>query len=158
MKKFMSVLLSVLLVFAVCSCATTEKAETVKYPLTYGLTEDSYATLVDALCEALELSEETLADYGGTEAVKKELKDQLVAQIPANFLTVSLVDEQTISVMAAGNTEQKANYKLENGVISVDWEAKGTYEQLGVVSEDFGVLRITTTSVSGFNLPLYLVK
>lgn len=158
MKKFMFVLLSVLLVFAVCSCATTAKEDKVNYPLTYVLTEDTYSTLSNAMFDALNLPEEKIAEYGGADAVKKVLSDQLVEQLPAGFLTVSLVDEQTITVVARGNEDQKASYKLEEGVLSVDWEGTGAYKQLAVVSEDFSVMRITTTNISGFNLPLYLAK
>ncbi len=155
MKKFMFILLSVLLVFAVCSCATT--AEKVNYPLTYVLTEDTYASLVDALFTKLELPEETLAEYGGAEVVKKDLKDQLIAQIPMDSFKIVLVNESSISVQVLGNEEQKATYKLEEGVLSVDWEAKGTFEQLGLVQPDYSVLNVTTTSYGGF-LPLYLEK
>lgn len=154
MKKYMFVLLSVLLVFAVCSCSTTEK---VNYPLTYVLTEETYSTLVDALFETLELTEETLAEYGGAETVKAELNKQLVEQIPADTFKVVLTDEQTISVVALGSTTD-AKYKLEEGVLTVKWEEGGNYEQLGLVEKDFSVLRLTTTNISGFALPLFLAK
>lgn len=154
MKKYMFVLLSVLLVFAVCSCSTTEK---VNYPLTYVLTEETYSTLVDALFETLELTEETLAEYGGAETVKAELNKQLAEQIPADTFKVVLTDEQTISVVALGSTTD-AKYKLEEGVLTVKWEEGGNYEQLGLVEKDFSVLRLTTTNISGFALPLFLAK
>lgn len=154
MKKYMFVLLSVLLVFAVCSCSTTEK---VNYPLTYVLTEETYSTLVDALFETLELTEETLAEYGGAETVKAELNKQLAEQIPADTFKVVLTDEQTISVVALGSTTD-AKYKLEEGVLTVKWEEDGNYEQVGLVEKDFSVLRLTTTNISGFALPLFLAK
>lgn len=154
MKKFMFVLLSVLLVFAVCSCATTEK---VNYPLTYVLTEDTYSTLVDALFNALELTDETLAEYGGADSVKAELKSQLSEQIPADAFKVVLTDEQTISVVVSDSTKE-AKYQLEEGVLSVKWEEGGNFEQLGLLEKDFSVLRLTTTNINGFALPLYLAK
>ena len=155
MKKFMLVLLSVLLVFAVCSCATTEK---VNYPLTYVLTEDTYSTLVNALFEQLELTDETLAEYGGAETVKGELKAQLIAQIPTDAFRVVLTDEKTITVETLNSTEQKAPYKLEEGVLTVDWESDGNFVQVGRVEADFSVLYLTTTNISGFALPLFLSK
>ena len=154
MKKFMFVLLSVLLVFAVCSCATTEK---VNYPLTYVLTEETYSTLVDALFDTLELTDETLAEYGGAETVKEELNKQLSEQIPADAFKVVLTDEQTISVVVADSTKE-AKYQLEEGVLSVKWEEGGNFEQLGLLEKDFSVLRLTTTNINGFALPLYLAK
>ncbi len=154
MKKFMFVLLSVLLVFAVCSCSTTEK---VNYPLTYVLTEETYSTLVDALFDTLELTDETLAEYGGAETVKEELNKQLSEQIPADAFKVVLTDEQTISVVVADSTKE-AKYQLEEGVLSVKWEEGGNFEQLGLLEKDFSVLRLTTTNINGFALPLYLAK
>lgn len=119
MKKTIVAILFVLLALVLCSCATK-----VTYPRIYTITDESFdAVLKDSISK---IPADAVAAFGGEEALENAIRKQ----IPANFLTITLINESRATMMVSleGSTNVVEG-KVSEGVVTFEIEGvKDSYK------------------------------
>ena len=120
MKKITVAILVVLAAICLCSCATNN----VTYPRIYTITEESVnAVLKDSLSK---IPADAVAAFGGEEALENAIRKQ----IPADFLTITLINESRATMMVSleGSTNVVEG-TVNEGVVTFDIEGvKDSYK------------------------------
>ncbi len=120
MKKITIAILVVLAAICLCSCAT----KSVNYPRIYTITEESVnAVLKDSISK---IPADAVAAFGGEEALENAIRKQ----IPANFLTITLINESRATMMVSleGSTNVVEG-TVNEGVVTFDIEGlKDSYK------------------------------
>ncbi len=120
MKKITITILVVLAAICLCSCAT----KSVTYPRIYTITEESVnAVLKDSISK---IPADAVAAFGGDEALENAIRKQ----IPANFLTITLINESRATMMVSleGSTNVVEG-KVSEGVVTFEIEGvKDSYK------------------------------
>ena len=125
MKKITIAILVVLAAICLCSCAT----KSVTYPRIYTITEESVnAVLKDSLSK---IPADAVAAFGGEEALENAIRKQ----IPADFLTITLINESRATMMVSleGSTNVVEG-TVNEGVVTFEIEGlKDSY----IISKNF---------------------
>ena len=120
MKKITIAILVVLAAICLCSCAT----KNVTYPRIYTITEESVnAVLKDSLSK---IPADAVAAFGGEEALENAIRKQ----IPADFLTITLINESRATMMVSleGSTNVVEG-TVNEGVVTFEIEGlKDSYK------------------------------
>lgn len=120
MKKITIAILVVLATICLCSCAT----KNITYPRIYTITDESFdAVLKDSISK---IPADAVTAFGGEEALENAIRKK----IPANFLTITLINESRATMMVSleGSTNVVEG-TVNEGVVTFEIEGvKDSYK------------------------------